>query len=184
MCRINQIYFGTIIENYIFIKILKPQTKMKKVILTFAVLAMTQVGLAQAKKSAAKADAAPVTATAVATSSTDEAFKKDVMKVIERGDMGGQMSQVKKQILGMIPEDKQAAFLVEFDAIIAKVYDGTAKIYMEEYTKEDIKAMLAFYDSPVGKKMAEKAESIMKKSQESMMDLQGEVQALMGKYMQ
>ena len=89
---------------------------MKKVILTFAVLAMTQVGLAQAKKSAVKTDAAPVTATAVATSSTDEAFKKDVMKVIERGDMGGQMSQVKKQILGMIPEDKQAAFLVEFDA--------------------------------------------------------------------
>jgi len=44
--------------------------------------------------------------------------------------------------------------------------------------------MLAFYDSPVGKKMAEKAESVMKKSQESMMDLQGEVQALMGKYMQ
>lgn len=156
---------------------------MKKVILTFAVLAITQVGLAQAKKSTPKADATPVTATAT-SSSTDEAFKKDVMKVIERGEMGGQMSSVKKQILGMIPEDKQAAFLVEFDAIIAKVYDGTAKIYMEEYTKEDIKAMLAFYESPVGKKMAEKAESVMKKSQESMMDLQGEVQTLMGKYMQ
>ena len=106
------------------------------------------------------------------------------MKVIERGEMGGQMASVKKQILGMIPEDKQAAFLVEFDAIIAKVYDGTAKIYMEEYTKDDIKAMLAFYESPVGKKMAEKSEAVMKKSQESMMDLQGEVQTLMGKYMQ
>ena len=155
---------------------------MKKVILTIAVLAMTQVGLAQAKKATVKTDATPVATTAVTP--TDEAFKKDVMKVIERGEMGGQMASVKKQILGMIPEDKQAAFLVEFDAIIAKVYDGTAKIYMEEYTKDDIKAMLAFYESPVGKKMAEKSEAVMKKSQESMMDLQGEVQTLMGKYMQ
>lgn len=153
---------------------------MKKVILTFAVLAITQVGLAQAKKAAPKADAA------VATTSitSDEAFKKDVMKVIERGETGTQMDAVKKQIIGMIPEDKQAAFLVEFDAIIAKVYDGTAKIFMEEYTREDVKAILAFYDSPVGKKMAEKAPVIMTKSQESMMSLQGEVQELMGKYMQ
>ncbi|MEC4005907.1 DUF2059 domain-containing protein [Flavobacterium sp. SUN052] len=158
---------------------------MKKVILTLAILAVTQVGLAQAKKATPKTAPATTAAPAApAAASTDEAFKKDVMKVIERGEMGGQMAQVKKQILGMIPEDKQAAFLLEFDVIIAKVYDGTAKIYMEEYTKEDIKAMLAFYESPIGKKMAEKAEVVMKKSQDSMMDLQGEVQTLMGKYMQ
>ena len=38
-----------------------------------------------------------------------------------------------------------------------KVNDATVEIYMQEYSKEDIKAMLAFYNSPVGKKMAEKA---------------------------
>lgn len=135
---------------------------MKKLILTIAFVAVAQFGFAQ----------------------EDAAFKKDVMKVIEKGETGAQMATVKKQILGMIPEDKQAAFLVEFDAIIAKVYDGTAKIFMEEYSKEDIKAILAFYDSPTGKKMAEKAPIIMTKSQESMMSLQGEVQELMGKYMQ
>ena len=84
----------------------------------------------------------------------------------------------------MIPEDKQTAFLVEFDALIAKANESTAKIYMEEYTKEDIKAMLAFYESPVGKKMAEKAEVIAEKSQASMMELQGEIQSLVMKYMQ
>jgi hypothetical protein len=55
---------------------------------------------------------------------------------------------------------------------------------MQEYSKEDIKAMLAFYNSPVGKKMAEKSEIIATKSQESMAGLQGEVQALLMKYMQ
>lgn len=156
---------------------------MKKVILTVAVLAMTQVGLAQAKKAAPKAAAAPV-ATSVQAVSTDDTFKAEVMKVIERSGSGGQMNSAKKQILAMIPEDKHAAFTVEFDAMMPKIYEGTAKIYMEEYTKEDIKAMLAFYESPVGKKMAEKAEVIAEKSQASMMELQGEIQTLVMKYMQ
>lgn len=134
---------------------------MKKLILTFAFVAVAQLGFAQ----------------------EDAAFKADVMKVVQRSS-GAQIEAGKKQILGMIPEDKHTAFLVEFDAIIAKANEGTAKIYMEEYTKEDIKAMLAFYNSPVGKKMDEKAASISAKSQEAMMELQGQIQEVMGKYMQ
>lgn len=134
---------------------------MKKLILTFAFVAIAQFGFAQ----------------------EDAAYKADVMKVVQRSS-GGQIEAAKKQILAMIPEAKQASFLVEFDGIIAKANEGTAKIYMEEYTKEDIKAILAFYNSPVGKKMQEKEESITAKAQESMMSLQGEVQELMSKYMQ
>lgn len=115
---------------------------------------------------------------------TDEALKKDVLKVIERSGSGGQMAAAKKQILAMIPSDKQAAFIIEFDAMLPKIYDASAKIYLEEFSKEDIKAMLAFYESPVGKKMAEKSEIIATKSQEGMAALQGEIQALMMKYMQ
>lgn len=154
---------------------------MKKLILTLSLLAITHVGLSQTKKASAKASE---TKEVVVSSNGDEDFKKDVMKVIERSGSGGQLAAAKKQILTMIPEDKQAAFLVEFDALMPKVYETTAKIYMEEYTKEDIKAMLAFYESPVGKKMAEKAEVIAGKSQEAMMSLQGDIQALVMKYMQ
>jgi hypothetical protein len=136
---------------------------MKKLILTFALLLVAQFGFSQA---------------------VDEAFKKDVIKVIEISGSGGQMAAAKKQILAMIPEDKHAAFLVEFDAQLLKLYDATSKIFMEEYTKEDIKAMLAFYETPVGKKMAEKSETIATKSQEVMMSLQGDIQALVMKYMQ
>lgn len=136
---------------------------MKKFILTFAFLVVTQFGFSQA---------------------VDEAFKKDVLKVIERSGAGGQMASAKKQILAMIPEEKHAAFLIEFDALLPKVYEASAKVYMEEYTKEDIKAMLAFYESPVGKKMAEKSEVVASKSQDSMKDLQGDIQAIVMKYMQ
>ena len=148
---------------------------MKKLILTFGIVLVSQFGFAQtnAAKPAAEIAAAPV----------DEAFKKDVLRVVERSGASGQLAAAKKQILGMIPE-KHAAFLVEFDALAGKAVDSTVKTYMEEYTKEDVKAMLAFYDSPVGKKMADKAEVIASKSQEEMMALQGEMQALVMKYMQ
>lgn len=136
---------------------------MKKLILTIAFLVVAQFGFSQA---------------------VDEAFKKDVIKVIELSGSGGQLSAAKKKVITMIPEDKKAAFLVEFDVVISKIQDITVKTYMEEYTKEDIKAMLAFYQSPVGKKMAEKSEAIAEKSQAAMMEVQGDVQALVMKYMQ
>lgn len=136
---------------------------MKKLILTFAFLLVAHFSFSQ---------------------TADEALKKDVIKVIERSGAAGQMTSAKKRLIKMIPEEKQAAFLVEFDALLPKVYEATAKVYMEEYTKDDIKAMLAFYESPVGKKMAEKSEIIANKSQDAMKDLQEEIQAVVMKYMQ
>jgi hypothetical protein len=114
----------------------------------------------------------------------DKPSKEDVLQVIEKSGASGQLNAAKKQLLSMIPSDKHAAFVIEFDALMKKANDSTAEIYMAEYTKEDIKAMLAFYNSPTGKKMAEKAEVIAEKSQESMMTLQGEMQTMMMKYMQ
>lgn len=136
---------------------------MKKIILAIAFVGVCHFGYSQ---------------------KVDEAFKKDVLKVIERSGSAGQMSAAKKQILGMIPQEKQAAFLVEFDALMPKVYESMSKVYMEIYTKEDIKAMLAFYESPVGKKMNEKSAEISEKSMEATKELSGEIQTLVMKYMQ
>lgn len=113
----------------------------------------------------------------------DKASREDVVKVIESSGALGQMNAAKAQILEMIPKDKQPAFLIEFEGITKKVTDKTIDIYLAEFTKEDIKSMLAFYNSPVGKKIAEKSSVIAEKSQESMMELQTEVQALVMKYM-
>ena len=114
----------------------------------------------------------------------DKPSKEDVLQVIEKSGSSGQLNAAKKQLLGMIPAEKQAAFVIEFDLLMKKANDATAEIYMNEYDKEDVKAMLAFYNSPTGKKMAEKAEVIAEKSQATMMSLQGEMQTMMTKYMQ
>ena len=133
---------------------------MKKLILTFAVVLVTQLGFSQ-----------------------DEAFKKDVLKVIEMSGAANQMKAAKDQILQMVPKEKQAAFIIEFDATMPGLYDKMAVIYMEMYTKEDVKAMLAFYESPVGKKINEKTGTMMEKTQAAGKAWGEELQGMMMKYM-
>lgn len=116
--------------------------------------------------------------------SQEKASREDVLKVIEKSGASGQINAAKKQVLGMIPKDKQAAFIVEFDVLIKKVNENTVDVYLQEYTKEDIKAILDFYDSPIGIKMTQKAEVIASKSQAVIADLQAEMQAMLMKYMQ
>lgn len=134
---------------------------MKKVILTFAFVLITQIGFAQ-----------------------DDAFKKDVMKVLEMSGSAAQMKLAKDQVLKMIPAEKQAAFIIEFDATLPALYEKMAKVYMETYTKEDIKAMIAFYSSPVGKKMNEKAGEIVEKNMAASQEWGQGLQGIMMKYMQ
>jgi len=118
------------------------------------------------------------------TFAQDEAFKKDVLKVIELSGSSAQMKMAKDQILKMIPADKQAAFLVEFNASLPSYYDKLAKVYMDTYTKDDIKAMLAFYDSPIGKKITEKSGEIAEKGQVAAQEWAQGLQPMMMKYMQ
>ena len=134
---------------------------MKKLIVTFALVLLSQIGFSQ-----------------------DETFKKDVLKVIEMSGAANQMKSAKTQILQMVPKEKQEAFILDFDATMPALYDKIAAIYMETYTKEDIKAMMAFYDSPVGRKINEKAGNILEKTQVAGKEWSEELQGLMAKYMQ
>ncbi len=134
---------------------------MKKIIITFAFVLVAQLGMAQ-----------------------DEAYKKDIMRVVENSATVNQIKAIKSQILKQIPEDKKAAFTIDFDSAFPSLYDKLSKVYMETYTKEDVKAMLAFYDSPIGKKMAEKETGLNEKAQESLKEWGEGLQAMMMKYMQ
>ena len=134
---------------------------MKKIILTFALVFIAQLGFSQ-----------------------DDAFKKDILRVIEMSGSANSMKAAKDQILKMVPEAKKAAFIIEFDSTIPSLYDKLAIIYMETYTREDIKAMIAFYESPVGKKINEKAGVLFEKSQTAGKEWGEGLQEMMMKYMQ
>jgi hypothetical protein len=137
---------------------------MKKLFMTIALVGVAQFAMAQA----------PV----------DEAFKKDVLKVVEMSGSAAQINVAKKQVLAMVPAEKQAAFLVEFEASLPALYDKIAEVYMSTYTKQDIKDMIAFYNSPVGKKINEKAAEIAEKSQEAGKSWGQSLQAILMKYVQ
>jgi len=134
---------------------------MKKIILAVAFVLATQFVVAQ-----------------------DPAFKADVLKVIKISGATAQMDLAKKQIMAMVAEAKQAEFSKDFDAAMPAFYDKLAAIYMKEYTHADIKEMIKFYESPVGKKNAEKAGAIFEQSMLAQQEWGAGLQELMMKYMQ
>lgn len=133
---------------------------MKKLLLTIALVLVAQLSFAQ------------------------DAFKTDALKLIQNSGAAGPMKSAKEQVMASIPQDKQAVFSKEFDATLPSLYDKMAKVYMEIYTHQDIKDMLKFYDSPVGKKMAERSGDLMTKSMAAGQEWGMELQGIMMKYMQ
>lgn len=133
---------------------------MKKIIVTIAVVLVSQFGMAQ------------------------DAFKEDVLKVLKASGSAAQMEMAKDQVLVSIPEDKKADFSKDFDASLPSLYDKMAKVYMEVYTHDEIKQMLKFYESPVGKKITEKSSELTKKNMAAAQEWGMELQGMMMKYMQ
>lgn len=134
---------------------------MKKVVLTIVFAFLTQIGMAQ-----------------------DEVYKKDIMRLVAMSSSVEQIKLAKEQVVKMIPEAKQAAFIIEFDAALPPLYDNIAKVYMETYTKEEVKEIIKFYDSPIGKKVIEKSGGLAEKSQTALQDWATGLQPMMMKYMQ
>ncbi|PKP14603.1 MAG: hypothetical protein CVU07_14035, partial [Bacteroidetes bacterium HGW-Bacteroidetes-23] len=59
-----------------------------------------------------------------------------------------------------------------------------ADMYMSEFTHDEIKALLKFYESPVGKKLTDKTEVLYNKGQTVGQEWGMGLQTMMMKYMQ
>jgi len=113
-----------------------------------------------------------------------DAFKADVLKVIQKSGAAAPMQMAKEQVMENIPLEKREDFSKDFDATLPTLYEEIAKIYMETYTHEEVKQMLKFYDSPVGRKMASSMGEITKKSNAAGQEWGMELQGVMMKYME
>lgn len=133
---------------------------MKKLFLAVAIMLIAQLGMAQ------------------------DAFKEDVLKVLKASGSAAQMELAKDQVMQSIPETKRVEFSKDFDASLPSLYDKMAKVYMETYTHAEIKEMLKFYNSPVGKKITEKSGELTKKNMAAGQEWGVELQGIMMKYMQ
>jgi hypothetical protein len=113
-----------------------------------------------------------------------DSFKADALKVIEISGAAGPMQMAKEQIMQNIPEAKKTEFSKEFDASLPSLYEKLAVIYMETYTQDEIKEMLKFYNSPLGKKISSSTGELYKKSTAAGQEWGTGLQSMMMKYMQ
>lgn len=86
------------------------------------------------------------------------------------------------QFVAMVPAEKQEGFKEELMGTMPELYAAMATIYMEEFTHQEIKELIAFYETPVGKKMAEKSGELAQKGMTAGQAWGMKVQEIIGKY--
>lgn len=97
------------------------------------------------------------------TYAQDDVFKSDALKLMEltsRPVFNDFINQGRE----MVPEGKKDAFVSEAEASVNDLLVKIADVYMQEFTHEEIKDMISFYETPTGKKMAEKSVAVTMKT--------------------
>lgn len=65
-----------------------------------------------------------------------------------------QMKQMKFSIATTVEKEQKEAFKNEMDVAINAFVEECSKFYIANYTHEEIKELVKFFETPVGKKMA------------------------------
>ena len=133
---------------------------MKKLLLTLAFIFIAQVGFAQ------------------------DAFKKDVVHFIEISGQAKVFEMLTKDLVKNVPAEKQAEFKKELAASIKDLVGKMADMYIGEFTHDEIKEAIKFYESPVGKKLSAKSDVLYEKGQAIGQEWGMGLQGMMMKYMQ
>lgn len=117
-------------------------------------------------------------------SAQEDAVRKDVKRLIEMTGATSQIDVAKKQVITMIPAEKQKEFLKEFDASLEPVFKTMEDFYIKQYTHDEIKKIISFYETPVGKKITANAGALTEASLQSIQEWSMNLQTMMMKYMQ
>ena len=133
---------------------------MKKFVFTFALLVMTQLSFAQ------------------------DAFKEDMKKYMTLSGQISTFELLTKDLVKNIPESNQAAFSKDLKVSLDGLMEKMAEMYMTEFTHEDVKEMIQFYETPVGKKLSEKNDVLFEKGQLIGQEWGMGLQGIMMKYME
>ncbi|RED48917.1 DUF2059 domain-containing protein [Seonamhaeicola aphaedonensis] len=111
-----------------------------------------------------------------------EDFKIETIEFIKLTGSGAAFENAIDQLGMMVSETNKEAYLKEAEATLGGIYNKIAELYMEEFTKEEIKELTAFYNTDLGKKLAEKQLGLAQKSMMAGQTWGMEVQAIAQKY--
>jgi hypothetical protein len=166
----------------------KSPMKIHKAAAVLLVLSIPYVVLAQSAVSQAPASGASsrVSTPAEAVSDVDPGKEADIRQLLEvngtkalvRQAMDGMMASLSdllrtnlKESCGQTPNCDQFAQLVveqlktDIDASVGKLIDVEVPIYASHFSKEDIEALIQFYQTPLGQRLVRNLPEITKQSQ-------------------
>src|SRR5690606_41338807 len=107
---------------------------MKKIFATSAVLFIAFTGTAQS-----------------------EEFKKDIYQYLEiTGSVKSQLVMMEAQLSQILEGENLQNALKEIEAELPKLNEKIVALYAKTYTHEEIKEIVKFYQSPVGKKISDR----------------------------
>ena len=110
------------------------------------------------------------------------AFEKDTYTLIEMITKPTVAPLISQLTVAMVVSEKHADFLKEVDKSLPELYKAISKTYMEEFSHEDIKGMIKFYNSPLGQKVISKQGSMVQKNMMAGQSWGIKLQAIAQKY--
>lgn len=109
-------------------------------------------------------------------------YEKDAIELVKLSNNSVEVAL--EPIYSTLEKTKREEFKKEIQPVLENMYQKFSKIYMEEFSHEDIKGILKFYDSELGKKLLDGQAEIMKKSMSIGQEFSMEVMPIYQKYMQ
>ena len=91
---------------------------------------------------------------ALSLKAQDDSFKKDVNELIKLMGVTEQTEHTREdKILSVSPEN-EAEFTKKLDSLLVVYNQEVEKHFLEKYTHEEVKEIIKFYNSPLGKKFS------------------------------
>lgn len=109
-------------------------------------------------------------------------FKKETVEFIKITGAASAFENAIAQIGAMVPDEKKEAYTEEAKGTLDSLYDKMAGLYMAEFTQDEIKELVAFYHTDLGKKLAEKQLGLTQKAMMFGQNWGMEVQSIAQKY--
>jgi hypothetical protein len=120
---------------------------------------------------------------ALATQAQDNPeFKKETIEFIKITGAASAFDNAIAQIGAGVSDENKEAYTKEAKATLDSLYGKMADLYMAEFTQDEIKGLVAFYNTDLGKKLAEKQLGLTQKAMMFGQSWGMEVQSIAQKY--
>lgn len=109
-------------------------------------------------------------------------FKNETIEFIKLTGATSAFDSAIEQIGTMVSTENKEAYTKEANNTLVGLYDKLADLYMAEFTQDEIKELVTFYNSDLGKKLAEKQLGLTQKAMMFGQSWGMEVQGIAAKY--